>query len=129
MSDDSPKGWGALPPTLDQTFTDAAAAGAKLHTFMSMPPGFAGSWMCIFSKERPGGSPLPFRSGWGTTPQAAAAEALRHFLSGATGAAAATIPPPGPSARRAAALRTIALVWQTWTSNPREAGEGLAPQA
>ena len=110
-----------MPPTLDQTFTDAAAAGAKLHTFMSMPPGFAGSWMCIFSKERPGGSPLPFRSGWGATPQAAAAEALRHFLSGDTGAAAepqrscgvgtnaATILPPGPLARRAAALQTIAL--------------------
>ena len=49
-----------MPPTLNQTFTDAAAAGAKLHTFMSMPPGFAGSWMCIFSKERPGGAPFRF---------------------------------------------------------------------
>jgi len=69
------------PPSLDETFAAAAGAGAILHSFYQTPKEWeeARRFSVIFALARSGGSPLPFRTGWGATPQAAAAEALEAF--------------------------------------------------
>jgi len=90
------EGEALAPPSLDETFAAAAAAGAILHSFYQTPKEWeeARRFGVIFALARSGGSPLPFRTGWGASPQAAAAKALEAFHKRDNPSAPAATPPP-----------------------------------